>query len=1238
MNIVDFLPKYPNINNGKKKLLNPYKTGFSETIFKKREFYEEKLDEIEDLPLEKGQLMKHQKLIARYLSSYTPYNSLLLVHYMGTGKTCSTIGAIEKIKNENNTYKGAYIFAKSQNILSNFINELTTQCTGGQYSAIIEDDLVVKNKLYNEFYKFKINVNNIQKQSTFRIMTNYLKSIPKNKYNDEIDRFFSNHIIVLDEVHNLREEIHKSTNDDSVYEEFHKFLHTVKNCKILLLTGTPIRDKPSEIAGLLNLLLPSNNQFSTGNKFNDEYLIKTKNNIYEMKESKKKDFKKKCKGIVSFLNPVKTNVQKKFIGNTLNHFIVQSIKMSEFQTEVYTNAYNLDITTQKLSGKSSKTEFYTHSRQASLFVFPDKTYGQDNTYFIRKQTKSIKTGKMEWSYSLSSAFIKQLKGKSNSETLINIKRYSCKYAYVIEQILNASNKLCFVYCEFVTGSGAILFSLLLELFTIDNKKFSKATGKEKNENLRYGVLTSDAKNIKKLIELFNNPINKHGQYLKVLIGSKTISEGVTFKNVQEEFILTPWYNYSIIEQTLARGYRYGSHKNLLDNNETPILNIYQLVALPTNKTKSIDKAMYKTAEKKDIISQQILRLLKESSFDCALTYKRNYVKGIDNSRECEFQQCEYKCDNISDTLLNTPLSNDSLDQVTYQLYYTDIRSSLHKKIEELLLKNNNVSSDFIINKLKTSFNENEIMNIIRQIIDKNNRITLFTYNKVYSKFNVIKIKTIIEKLFKTIFVLTGDFILNSPLLQLFTQFEILTVLKYIIDNNIIFKNKYGFVSYLREQHDLYYLVKNVKNDSSVFESYYSENPSLSFYTTYLDVFENLKQKSLLSNIVSLFKLTNEKEFNNMITIFSPQIQEFLIEFAIKFSYTNHKIIKFILSYFAFYIKTLDSNTIISSRLSRMRCFTKNQWTDCNDTFIDTLNKLQQKTLDILKKNPYGFYVKYNPETKEFNIVNVSDKDTPLTKNTQIDKRKLKSGLKCSSWKKPQLLNLILKLKLDYPLDYRNTESLKVLTKQIQSIKKVTLPSTMDDMKRLLYWNEKKINMMCNSLFEWFKKTTYKNIPLLITDNNIGSYGHGKTITEIKNTFYRLDNLIPSKSTHKTDTFDKLLKLLKSANILIDKTTLIKNNDIWYLLYHKKKIISFLVVTSANHISHFFIRRTYVDKKVENDISVGDYLITNIPNYKLLKLNIENNLPKYKVLLTLYQSYGLKILSNDNITTVLTAKF
>ena len=280
MEIVDFLPKYPNIDNKDEDILNPYEIGFYESIFKKKEFYEERIkpNEIETVPDEKGVLMKHQKIIARFLSSNTMYDSLLLVHMMGTGKTCSAIGAIEQIKSETNNFKGVYIFAKGKSILNNFIKELRDKCTSGEYipegyipnistcgskknkrNGLTEKEALLRTKkLYEHFYHISIAVN---KPTTFQTFAKHLK-----RTNDaDIVEMYSNHIIVIDEVHNLR--IQGDSNSMHIYEQFKRFLHLVKNCKILLLSGTPMKDSPEEIASIMNLILPKENELPIGEKF-----------------------------------------------------------------------------------------------------------------------------------------------------------------------------------------------------------------------------------------------------------------------------------------------------------------------------------------------------------------------------------------------------------------------------------------------------------------------------------------------------------------------------------------------------------------------------------------------------------------------------------------------------------------------------------------------------------------------------------------------------------------------------------------------------------------------------------------------------------------------------------------------------------------------------------------------------------------------------------------------------------
>ena len=76
---------------------------------KLEEIYNEinKLEKTEDFPQQVGDLLKHQKLIARFFSSHTLYDELLMVHEMGTGKSCSAVGAVEQIRSEGGGFKGA---------------------------------------------------------------------------------------------------------------------------------------------------------------------------------------------------------------------------------------------------------------------------------------------------------------------------------------------------------------------------------------------------------------------------------------------------------------------------------------------------------------------------------------------------------------------------------------------------------------------------------------------------------------------------------------------------------------------------------------------------------------------------------------------------------------------------------------------------------------------------------------------------------------------------------------------------------------------------------------------------------------------------------------------------------------------------------------------------------------------------------------------------------------------------
>ena len=63
-----------------------------------------------------------------------------------------------------------------------------------------------------------------------------------------------------------------------------------------------------------------------------------------------------------------------------------------------------------------------------------------------------------------------------------------------------------------------------------------------------------------MIRAFNRPENYDGSHIQIAITSDVISEGITLKDVMNVHILTPWWNYGKIEQTIGRAKRLNSHE------------------------------------------------------------------------------------------------------------------------------------------------------------------------------------------------------------------------------------------------------------------------------------------------------------------------------------------------------------------------------------------------------------------------------------------------------------------------------------------------------------------------------------------------------------------------------------------------------------------------------------------------------------------------------------------------------
>ena len=992
--ITNFLPKYPNIEP-RDPIFNLYPdTNFNESIYKKKEFYDDKLPKIEEFPQKAGVLMKHQKIISKFFSSFTLYNSLLLVHEPGTGKSCAAIGAVEKIK-EDGSFRGVLYIAKGEALLNNFIHELIHKCTDGRYIPENYPELTRIEKIRRE----KKAIGNYYSFNTYEVFAKKIKS----NSNELLRKQYNNYIIILDEVHNLRiQEKHEGLN---IYDQFNRFLHTVENCKILFLSGTPMKDGVDEIASIMNLLLPlqdkkisqndsvnwdpnKTNFLPTGERFEQEFFTK-KDNIFTVKDSKKKELKNIFKGKVSYLRSMQSNIKKVFEGKlvgTLRYLKVVPDIMSPFQTKHYLEAYQLDQTAVGQIGFSS------NSRQASLFVFPDGSFGKKGfeTYVIsRKKDKGpvlVGTGGEKirlMNFSLKTKLTTEFKG-DNNQKLQTLQQYSTVYAAGVKNILeaHAQGKCVFIYNEFVEGGGLILFGLILELFGFKRASGGEALNDYAPRYISLTNITSSPKQINNLVKRFNQPDNVFGQVITVIIGSKTIIEGFSFQNIQIEEIQTPWFNYSVITQALARGSRLGSHNELLKAGAKDLsLRIYQRVAIPINEQgKSIDLKIYQMAENKDISIKGVERLIKEASFDCALNYDRNFIPTAEGQRDCDYMQCAYTCDGIPPELLHQELTGTQLDYSTYQIYYS--QATIQKIIQEIAVL---FQTRFFIN-----------LSALRIYLNK------------------------------------------------YTDFDILTSLRKIINENIPVKNKYGLISYIKEDRNIFFLISSLSIKGGLFSSYYTEFPTVKPILNFKSILSQLYTQELPNIIKKVCNSSSVEELRQNIIELPINLHEEFLESSILAKeqgiIINKPLIDLILKYFEYSYKKINGiwvSWLLLDTTDVIRYLNNGIWEDSGQEYTkQILTLLQQQKLE-LEQNPYGYYGLYNSNTEKFCIRNVS---SPIPKK----KTEQTTGKLCSSYHlEKELYPLVINI-LDPPLPDD-----KVLHKYFRALKAskkgtINIPTNLND--------------------------------------------------------------------------------------------------------------------------------------------------------------------------------------------------
>ena len=1079
MDVIDFIPDYADQSDPE----------FTEKITSKKEFYDLRLEPTEDAPDEAGGLLHHQQFIQRFLSPETPYPHCLLFHGLGSGKTCTASAVVESYKNtlvDDKPRKPALIFVRSGDLRDNFRREIANVCTKNVYLPKTTRKELEKGVELTE--EAKIGRLNKSIRKTYDIVSfgKFLRNLPSD---DIVKRKYSNRIIVIDEAHHFRiqpktkktkmgvgatGDIEYTEEDVTMlYNTMHHFLHTVEKCRILLLTGTPIWDQTSEIASLMNLILPDDQQLPTGNAFMAEFFDNDGNMINETV------LRDRFRGKISFLRSMITTAKRIEMGTKqpwLKYLTVYPDGMSEFQADYARLAKDKEeVKEVKVKGKIVERTIkggtvYNLAQDAANFVFPvfdkqgnviDGEYGQQafKKYAVKtvKRQHTTKDGKVTVNYvdtyAIDNPYLQR-------EIKNNLAEYGIKFASIIDAIKKHPNELVYIYMEAVTGAGAILLGLILQLHGFQRAK-TAADIERPSEKKRFVVMTSDPqttsapRQISDVRKSFNAPDNKYGDRLQIIIASEKFSEGVSLKNVRQVHIAMPHWNVASIDQAKFRAIRFLSHEDLPP--EERYIRTYLHMAVERAEPdgpayakgmgfpadvafsdyETINAYIYSRAEEKEYKNAQIYRLLKEMAFDCALNYKRNVLEGdTEGSRDCDFQQCNYQCDGFPSVkktgkVWDYSIPADRLDTSTYNLFYSSGR--------------------------------------IKEIIDA------------------------IAKLFNNYFSLRIDTV--QDLIQIDDNEKVLMLqaIDVIINSRMLIRSRYGFGSYLKEEGNILFLDNNITPVAKYAESTYMENPLITDRSSLEALIEIMELDIDRAGVLKFCKKPSEEVFETL----SYKTKIILLEVAYatslqKMNATQRTAVDIVMSAMGDNIYELSDGAMVHilyteefrglaydvaakdiqvTGLMRVYNPTSKVWkyvsdVDAEEQYVEEIRSQLGSQREVgFQDNPYG----------AFGWISKKDGSFRITIKPEPGKKGKARGKVCQNFHVPDLIDIFVN-KLQYlpkPHEDYDTVSKADLIKRIKgktgfSEYKQNLESkTEDELRGLLTLLTLHIDELCAELRQWF---------------------------------------------------------------------------------------------------------------------------------------------------------------------------
>ena len=474
------------------------------------------------------------KNFAEKLLNNDTNRGLLCWHSTGSGKTCLATGAMEAFKGKRVIYLTS-VDAKKANPPDSFY-----ECASSFFPQFKKklDSSKKDNKNMEAIFK----KNNIHFHS-FATLTHLLgiyKPLKKSEPN-----FLKDSLIIIDEIHQIFKPLPNQKKEHDALKEFLLNINSdnLKNTKLLILTATPGGNK-EDIIMLLNMIRKVNSpQITLPDLENEE---------------KQKKFSDDIRGLISYFDA--------------------SLDFTKFP-----KLYQYPLHTTFMSS-------IIYSNNNSVFNNKDKPDKQFLKYL--EKSKEVKEENKDYESLMNknelNKYYKTLRKYSNMlfnhVNDMSLNEFSSKIPYMFEKIETNPKQKHYIYSAFFESRGfgqSILgIGKLLEKH-MEYKKFTlsqantiknlKDIGKDKRYIL-IGTTNLDDKSdsdikkellkVKKLLKFYNDPINKNGEYIQLLLASKQFNESIDLKAVRHMHIFEPLVSWISRKQLLGRAVRHCSHSNL----------------------------------------------------------------------------------------------------------------------------------------------------------------------------------------------------------------------------------------------------------------------------------------------------------------------------------------------------------------------------------------------------------------------------------------------------------------------------------------------------------------------------------------------------------------------------------------------------------------------------------------------------------------------------------------------------